>query len=403
MTPAASDGVASISGAADVALRQRSFLARGAYTRLERRHDVQPSGAPEPGELLGAHGLTAQGARGLEQPPRRQALALRARVGARVGERPHRRGRERGQVVAAFLCSPDRVDGKCRSRQPTSAVGDQRILASQRRERALGHADDVHDVEVAAVRMAHAADEHAGAEAPHAAGRCVQLGLERAHEHGQRRLGADLGQRRQPVERVGDLPRRLDLRLGPARAQALAAEVTVEQLACPGREAGPGARGRRREACSEVGDEPGEVLDVLEVGFAMTSRALAELVVARRREVGRQMPREPGEALAPLCESGDDAGLARQGVPTTGRDGAAVGRVAHRPGRDPVDDRVAREIAVRQSQQPEEDASRGRLCEAARRRAAPGNIGRVEELLREPRVRLVDTEDDRHAMQGCPR
>ena len=310
--------------AADVALRQRAFLSQGEYTRLERRHDVQPSGAPEPRQLLGAHGLAEQGARGLEQPPRRQPLALCARVGARVGERPHGRGRERGQIVSAFLCSPDGVDGQRRPREATSAVGDQRILASQRRERALGHADHMHDVEVAAVRVAHTADEHAGAEPPHAAGRCVQLGLERAHERGQRRLSADLGQRRQAVERVGDLPRRLDLRLGPARAQALAAEVQVEQLACPSRKTGPGARGRRREACPEVGDEPGEVLDVLEVGFAMTSCALAQLVVARRREVGRQVPREPGQSLVPLREPGDDAGLARQGVPATGRDGAAV-------------------------------------------------------------------------------
>ncbi len=192
-----------VAQAADVALRQRSLLTRRPHPGLERRHDTEPAGV-QSSQLLGAHRLAQEGARALEQPAGRQALALRARIGARVGERPHRRGGERGQVVAAFLRAPDGVDRQRRPREATSAVGDERILASEGRERAFGHPDDVHDVEVTAVRVPYAADEHAGAEAPHASRRRVQLGLQRPHERGQRRLAADLGQRRQAVERVGD-------------------------------------------------------------------------------------------------------------------------------------------------------------------------------------------------------
>ena len=135
-------------------------------------------------------------------------------------------------------------------------------------------------------------------------------------------------------------------------------------------------------AHAEVGDETRELLDVLEVGFVMAARALAELVVAGRLEACREVAGEPGEAFAPLREAGDDARLAREDVPTTGRDGAAVGRVANGPRRDPVDDGVAREVALREAQEPEEHTSRGRLGEAACRRAAPRDIGRVEQLVR---------------------
>ena len=323
---------------------------------------------------------------------------MSARVGARVGEQPHRRGGESGQVVAAFLRAPDGVDRQRRPREATSAVGDERVLASEGRERAFGHADDVHDVEVTPVGVPYTADEHAGAEAPHAAGRRVQLGFERPHERGQRGLAADLGQCRQAVERVGDLSRRLDLGLGPARAPPFTPEVAVEQVARPGREMGPGARGRRYEARAEIGDEPRELPDVLEVRFVVPARALAELVVAGRFEAGRQVAEKPGQPFGPLSKAGDDARLARQDVPATGRDGAAVGRIAHGPRRDPVDDGVASEVGLREAQEPEEDASRSRVGETARRRTAPRDVRRVEQLVREARVRLVDTEENRNPM-----
>ena len=243
--------------AADVALGQRSRLGRRADPRFERRDDVQPVRGLQSGELLGAHGLAGKAARALQQPSGGQPFALRARIGARVRQGADGCGRERREIVTPFLGTPDGVDRQRRPREATSAVGDERILASEGRERAFGHPDDVHDVEVTAVRVPDAADEHAGAEAPHTAGRRVQLGLERPHERGQRRLAADLGQRRQAVERrrrPAALPRppaRASLRAAPRpRGSSRAGRVPTSRdgARCPGTGARGARRGRRRTA-----------------------------------------------------------------------------------------------------------------------------------------------------------
>ena len=80
------------------------------------------------------------------------------------------------------------------------AVAEERVVVRHRREPALGQAAHPQPVEVDAEGHAHRPDEHAVAQAADPIARGVELELERAPEHLDRRPGIDRVEGAEPVE-----------------------------------------------------------------------------------------------------------------------------------------------------------------------------------------------------------
>ena len=122
--------------------------------------------------------------------------------------------------AASSARSSSAVRSERRRSSPPSAgplaITEQRIVARDRREQALGQPADPQAVEVDAQGHPDRSDEHAVAEAADAVARRVELELERSAEHVDRRRRIDGVERAEPVEYRFDAPRRDLLERRPA-------------------------------------------------------------------------------------------------------------------------------------------------------------------------------------------
>ena len=103
-------------------------------------------------------------------------------------------------------------------------IWEQRVVTDRCRERALGEAEDDHEVEVEPDAHRDRADEDAVAEAADASEVGLELERERAREHVEADRAFDVVEGREPVERGLDPLGGLAFGVGPAFAACGAAE-----------------------------------------------------------------------------------------------------------------------------------------------------------------------------------
>ena len=195
---------------------------------FERLDDIEPRGGLHLAHVLGAELAAVQGAGCLEQPSRRESLALCPRIGAREAQHALRRGRERGEVVAALDVVA--VGMQSKPDHASVAVGEQRVLVAPGRKSALRHAEHKDRAEAGPVGVVQSPDEDPGTEALDASEGDVQLAGKRppkARDVDAR--SGDFVERAEAGECGADSPRCLELRLWPVAAMAFTTEIAVDE------------------------------------------------------------------------------------------------------------------------------------------------------------------------------
>ena len=220
----------------------------------ERRDRVIPAGA-EGVEVVAVASLADERFHGVEQEPRRHAVGRAAQVAAREQQhaRPVARS-ERGEQHAVVDVDPRRAQRQRAVGGTAVDVGEQRVVAHPRRERALRHPADEDAVEVEPQPQRDVPHEDALAEPADAAEVGVELQLERAEEHVDPRCRFHRVEAGEALERGLHLVGRFLLRLGPAGCAACRGRETYARgrvptptdRAIPHRRARP--RVRRRAA-----------------------------------------------------------------------------------------------------------------------------------------------------------
>ena len=180
---------------------------------------------------------------GVEPEPRRHAFGGATEVAA--GETQDglaRRGGEHGQERPVVIVGPGTTERKLSVERAALVVGEQGVLAMAGGERALRESEHDDAVELQAEAHGDTPHEQAVTEAADPTEARVELQLEGTSEHGERRLGLDVVEAGEAVERALDALGGVDLVLGPGAPLAVSSEEVLEQTVGPLRLVGPRRR-----------------------------------------------------------------------------------------------------------------------------------------------------------------
>ncbi len=162
-------------------------------------------------------------------------------------------------------------------------------------------------------------------------------------------------------------------------------EIAVHELVREPRESAPrGRQTRRIEVGRQLGDERAERVD-------LGPHPVGPIAGREHRRVAR-------EPRLPLADTVYHARVARQPFPLC-RGHWTAPTVEHGRGREQRADVVPGEVGVGQGEDPQEAASEHRFRHRTRRGAVVRDLGEVEVLVQQPRVRVVGGVEHGHALE----